>query len=125
MTGGTPVSDIDLRVMIGNLPDNAIEENRRLPENARFLRVYIGKKNTYFYLIVTNAAGKKKERTGRLFSSSKSAGHGFGLSGVKRITEKYGGLFSADSEDGGFTTEILIPLAEPDAEPGSVPTAEQ
>ena len=67
----TPVSDIDLCVIIGNLLDNAVEENKKLEENDRFIRIYIGQKNTQFYLAFTNAAGAKKERHGNLFSSSK------------------------------------------------------
>ena len=106
----TPVSDIDLCVIIGNLLDNAVEENKKLEENDRFIRIYIGQKNTQFYLAFTNAAGAKKERHGNLFSSSKGEDHGFGLARVENIVKKYGGLFSADSEDGGFTAEILIPL---------------
>lgn len=108
---GTPVSDVDLCVIIGNLLDNAIEENKKLPEEDRFLRVYIGKKNTQFYLAFTNAAGKKQDKLGRAFLSSKGSGHGFGLARVEGTVRKYGGLFSADSEDGGFTAEILIPLS--------------
>ena len=107
---GTPVSDVDLCVLLGNLLDNAIEENRKLPESDRFLRVYMGRKNTQFYLAVTNAAGKKQEKQGAAFRSSKGGGHGFGLSRVRGTVGKYGGLFAADSEDGGFTAEILIPL---------------
>lgn len=38
--------------------------------------------------------------------------HGFGLSRVGSIVKKYGGQFFADSEDGGFTAEVLIPLAQ-------------
>ena len=106
----TPVSDIDLCVVIGNLLDNAVEENKKLAENDRFIRIYIGQKNTQFYLAFTNAAGEKKKRHGNLFSSSKGEDHGFGLARVENIVKKYGGLFSADSEDGGFTAEILIPL---------------
>lgn len=108
---GTPVSDVDLCVIIGNLLDNAIEENKKLPEEDRFLRIYIGKKNTQFYLAFTNAAGKKQDKLGLAFLSSKGSGHGFGLARVERTVQKYGGLFSADSEDGGFTAEILIPLS--------------
>ena len=59
---------------------------------------------------VPNAAGKKQERRGGLFGSTKGMEHGFGLARVESIVKKYGGLFSADSEDGGFTAEILIPL---------------
>ena len=106
----TPVTDVDLCVIIGNLLDNAVEENKKLPEDDRFIRVYIGQKNTQLYLAITNAAGKKQTKRGGLFGSSKGADHGFGLSRVESIVKKYGGLFSSDSEDGGFTAEILIPL---------------
>lgn len=105
----TPVTDIDLCVIIGNLLDNAVEENKTLPPEDRFIRIYIGQKNTQFYLAFTNAAGPKRVKQGSLFSSSKGTNHGFGLLRVENIVKKYGGLFSADSEDGGFTAEILIP----------------
>ena len=106
----TPVSDVDLCVIIGNLLDNAIEENEKLPKNSRFLRIYIGQKDTHFYLSVTNAAGKKQNKKEGLFSSSKGSGHGFGLARVRSLVAKYDGILMTDSEDGGFTGEILIPL---------------
>ena len=108
---GTPVTDVDMCVIIGNLLDNAIEENEKLAPQERFIRVYIGRKNTQMYLAFTNAAGKKQKHKGRLFASAKGLNHGFGLARVEEIVKKYGGLFFADSEDGGFTAEILIPLA--------------
>ena len=109
---GTPLTDVELCVVIGNLLDNAIEENKKLPQERRFIRVYIGRKNTQFYLAFTNAAGKKREKKERMFLSEKGADHGFGLVRVESIVKKYGGQFFADSEDGGFTAEILIPLRE-------------
>ena len=109
---GTPVSDIDLCVMIGNLLDNAVEENKRIEPENRFIRVYLGRKNTQFYLSVTNAAGKKQHKSGARFESSKGYDHGFGLARVEDVVKKYGGYFSADSEVGGFTAELLIPLSE-------------
>lgn len=107
---GTPVTDVDLCVIIGNLLDNAIEENERLPQESRFIRIYIGQKNTQFYLAFTNAAGKKRDKRRSRFPSAKGAQHGLGLVRVESLVKKYGGIFSADSEDGGFTAELLIPL---------------
>lgn len=101
---------MDLCAIIGNLLDNAIEENKRLPQENRFIRIYIGQKNTQFYLAFTNAAGKKREKRKGLFSSEKGARSGLGLVRVEGLVKKYGGLFSADSEDSGFTAELLIPL---------------
>lgn len=109
---GVAVHDVDLCVIVGNLLDNAVEENRKLPKEDRFIRIYIGRKNTQLYMAVTNAAGKKRERHGGRFSSSKGANHGFGLARVESLVKKYGGIFSADSEDGGFTAELLIPLRQ-------------
>ena len=108
---GTPVTDVDMCAIIGNLLDNAIEENKRLPQENRFLRIYIGQKNTQLYLAFTNAAGKKRDKRRSLFLSSKGGQHGLGLVRVESLVKKYGGLFSADSEDGGFTAELLIPFA--------------
>lgn len=108
---GVPCSDVDLCVIIGNLLDNAIEENIKLPENNRFIRIYIGQKDTHFYLSVTNAAGQKQIKKEAGFFTSKGAGHGFGLARVKALVEKYDGIIMSDSEDGGFTSEILIPLS--------------
>ncbi len=104
------IRTIDLCVIIGNLLDNAIEENINLPEEDRFLRIYIGVKNTQLYLCFTNAAGKRKVKYAKTFLSTKGTSHGFGVSRVESIVKKYEGFFSADSEDGGFTAEILLPL---------------
>lgn len=103
-------NDVDLCVIIGNLLDNAIEENKKLEAEKRFIRIYIGMKNTHLYIAVTNAAGKKQEKSGTLFASSKGAEHGFGLARVRGIVKKYDGIFTADSEDGGFTAEVLLPV---------------
>lgn len=109
---GLNVSDVDLCVIVGNLLDNAIEENRKLPAENRFIRVYIGQKDVHFYMVITNAAGKKQTRDTFLFPSSKGAGHGFGLSRVRALVKKYEGIMTSDSEDGGFTAEVLLPLGQ-------------
>ncbi len=106
----SPVNDVDMCAIIGNLLDNAIEENKRLPEEDRFIRIYIAQKNTQLYLAFTNAAGKKRDKSRAGFLSAKGAHHGLGLMRVESLVKKYGGFLSADSEDGGFTAEILIPL---------------
>ncbi len=105
------MNDVDLCVVIGNLMDNAIEENRKLDAEKRFIRIYIGRRNTQLYIAVTNAAGKKREKAGSLFRSSRGTGHGFGLARVEAIVKKYGGIFTVDSEDGGFTAEVLVPIS--------------
>lgn len=103
-------SDLDLCVIIGNLFDNAVEASLQLPEGERLIRVYMDMKNTQLYISFTNftASGKRKKQ-GSLFQTTKGEGHGFGLIRIDTIVERLGGYLSRNSEDGAFTTEILIP----------------
>ena len=79
------MSEIDLCCIIGNLFDNAIEASLALPEEERMIRVYMDMKNTQLYISFTNfTATKKLQKVGN-------------------------GYLSRNSEDGAFTTEILIP----------------
>ena len=102
------ISDLDLCVIIGNLFDNAIDASMALPEGNRVIRVYMDIKGTQLYISFTNfTAGKKMQKKNGVFSSTKRGGsHGFGL---VSIDNKYGGYLSRNSEDGAFTTEILLP----------------
>lgn len=103
-------SAIDLCVIIGNLFDNAIEASLALPEEERMIRVYMDMKNTQLYLSFTNfTASKKRKKTGGRFSTTKGEGHGFGLVRIDAIVERLDGYISRNSEDGAFTTEILLP----------------
>lgn len=104
------LSELDLCCIIGNLFDNAIEASLPLPEEERLIRVYMDMKNTQLYLSFTNfTAGKKMEKLGGRFRSSKGEGHGFGLVRIDAIVERLEGYLSRNSEDGAFTTEILLP----------------
>ena len=106
------ISDLDLCVLLGNLFDNAIEASLQLPEERRLIRVYMDIKNTQLYISFTNfTAGKKLKKVGRLFPTTKGEGHGFGLVRIDAIVERLGGYISRNSEDGAFTTEILLPQA--------------
>ncbi|MEF2574736.1 MAG: GHKL domain-containing protein [Eisenbergiella sp.] len=104
------MSELDLCVILGNLFDNAIEASMKLPEDGRMIRVYMDMKNTQLYISFTNfTATGKLEKVGRLFRTSKGKGHGFGLIRIDAIVERLGGYLSRNSEEGAFTTEILIP----------------
>ena len=106
-------SEIDLCVIIGNLFDNAIEASLSLPEEQRLIRVYMDMKNTQLYISFTNfTSGKKLKKQGGRFSTTKGDGHGFGLVRIDNIIDRLGGYISRNSEDGAFTTEILIPQGD-------------
>ena len=107
---GLRMSEIDLCCILGNLFDNAIEASMALPEEERLIRVYMDMKGTQLYISFTNfTAGKKLRKTGKVYKSTRGEGHGFGLVRIDKIIEQLDGYLSRNSEDGAFTTEILIP----------------
>lgn len=104
------MSELDLCCIIGNLFDNAIEASMKLPEEERLIRVYMDMKGTQLYISFTNfTAGGKLNKVGKGFRTSKGEGHGFGLVRIDTIVERLEGYLSRNSEEGAFTTEILIP----------------
>jgi len=104
------MSELDLCCIIGNLFDNAIEASLLLPEEGRQIRVYMDMKGSQLYISFTNFTSTKKlAKMGKVFRSTKGDGHGFGLVRIDSIVERLDGYLSRNSEDGAFTTEILIP----------------
>ena len=104
------MSELDLCCIIGNLFDNAIDASMKLPEKDRLIRVYMDMKGTQLYISFTNfTADKKLTKVGGRFHTTKGDGHGFGLVRIDNIIERLDGYLSRNSEDGAFTTEILIP----------------
>ena len=104
------ISEIDLCVILGNLFDNAIEASLALPPEQRMIRVYMDMKNTQLYISFTNfTANKKMNKINGKFKSTKGKGHGFGLVRIDSIIERLDGYISRNTEDGAFTTEILLP----------------
>ena len=108
------LSEIDLCCIIGNLFDNAIEASLKLPEKERLIRIYMDMKGPQLYISFTNfTAGKKLALKNGRFATTKGEGHGFGLLRIDAIVERLGGYLHRGSEDGAFTTEILLPQMAP------------
>lgn len=103
------LSDVELSIILGNLLDNAVEACSTMPQDMRFIRLYISMKGTMLYFSMLNSAKEKKQKKGRLFSSNKSGLHGFGLRRAEAIIQEHGGWCKYNSEDGAFSTEFLVP----------------
>lgn len=104
------ISGVDLCIIMGNLFDNAIEACMQLPKEERQIRIYMDMKNTQLYLSLTNTTAHKKQiKEGGRFRTTKGEGHGYGLVRVDTIVERCKGYINRNSEDGAFTTEILLP----------------
>ena len=106
---GLAMSDVELCALLGNLIDNAMEACEKLPENERFLRVYIDRFKDQFYLSVQNSSPAVVREKGS-FRTTKSGTHGFGLFRIDRIAKKYNGYVNRQYEEGIFATELMIPM---------------
>lgn len=105
-----PISGIDLSVLIGNLLDNAMEACMRMPEEERFIRIYIDIVKKQLYISVTNSMSGNARKIGSHFSSDKPGHHGFGLLRIDSIVQKYNGYLNRQTENGVFATEVMLPL---------------
>lgn len=104
------IPELDLCAILGNLFDNAIEASLALPEEQRLIRVYMDMKETQLYICFTNfTATSKQKKVGGRFFTTKGAGHGLGLLRIDDIVKRHDGYVNRNSEDGAFTTEILLP----------------
>ena len=99
-----PMSDVELCSMLGNILDNAVEACGTLPEEERFMRVYIGKLKGQLYLSVQNSAGKVR-KSKNTYLSTKEGEHGYGLFRIDRVAKRYGGYVNRQNEEGVFATE--------------------
>lgn len=105
----TAMTDVELCAVMGNLLDNALEACKKLPEEQRFMRVYVGNIKGQFYISVQNSAGEVKKSGGKYYTTKSGSNHGYGIFRIDRIAKKYGGYVNRQNEEGVFATEIMLP----------------
>lgn len=107
-----PISDVDICVIVGNLMDNAIEACDKIPEENRFMRIYMDRVNDQLYLSIANSAQEELNFNQRHYISDKRGNHGHGMKRVKLCVDKYEGYLNLKNEPGVFVSELMIPLNE-------------
>lgn len=104
------VEDVDLCVLLGNLLDNALEACDVIPQEQRFLRVYMVVNRSQLYVSIQNSAKEELNFDERNYISQKRGNHGLGMKRVKALTEKYEGYLTLANEPGIFAAELTLPL---------------
>ncbi|MFP3153191.1 GHKL domain-containing protein [Lachnospiraceae bacterium ZAX-1] len=109
------MTDGDLCSIIGNLLDNSIESCDRMAEtDKKFLTLELLVKGNNLFLMIYNSYIGEIKRDGELFISSKGSPYnGIGLKYVDSIIGRYGGYASREYNNGVFSTQVMIPLLEP------------
>ncbi len=101
--------DMDLCTILGNVLDNAMESCIKLPEEKRFIRIYISMVKKQFYLSVQNASQEIIGFEQKHYITTKRGNHGLGMKRVAAVVGRWNGYLNLNQEPGVFGTEITIP----------------
>ena len=101
-----PVADTDLAALLGNALDNAIEGVEHAEEKKITLRCKVDK--GLLMLRVENPVGGLVNADLTTTKADKTS-HGFGLTGMREIAERYGGTLNAGVRDGKFELVVCFP----------------
>lgn len=107
------VSDMDLCVVMGNLLENALDACRRVERGERFIRVRANIDGVYLSMMVENSFNGIWSERGGVYLSMKRVGgeaeqQGIGLSSVKAVCAKYGGLAKVEIARNIWRTAALV-----------------
>lgn len=107
------VPDEDLSIILGNMLENALEANLRIPESKRFMSLSIKLHSGSLMVKATNAFhGKLEKQNGKYCSAKENGRTGIGISSIQAITEKYDGTVWIDTDESTegyvFTIRILL-----------------
>lgn len=100
------MEDMDLCQFLSNMLDNALEAVSGLEEERRHFSLTIRQSGNFLYFLCENPCEPALlNPAGSGFDTNKSneTAHGYGFPIMKRIAEKYNGIFRADIKDNIFT----------------------
>lgn len=102
------IAAVDFSILVGNALDNAVEASEKLPENQRYIKLFIIVNNGRVNINVSNNVAESID-TARL-QSYKNDGekHGFGIINMQSIAARLGGEVLFRCESGVFTAMISV-----------------
>lgn len=106
-----PIDQCDLGVVLGNTLDNAIEATKVCEVHEKTIDISMGIKKEAWVLLIKNPYEHKLllDRNGNLLSTKKDKKqHGYGLTSVIRIAEKYNGEVLTDYSENRFAVTVVM-----------------
>ena len=106
------IENWDLCIVLTNAIDNAIEASTKIA-GEKVITVSSDIKNNFWLLRVNNPVEKAVKITGDSIPTSKenSMIHGYGLSNIKRVAEKYNGALTLSCSEELFTLDVVLQLS--------------
>lgn len=109
---GTGVNAFDVSIILNNALQNAAEHAGECREPRVAVRSY-RRGNAYMIEVRNSFTGELQwdEETGLPLTTKESPeGHGYGLSNIRRVAEKYSGTIRIEGEGGEFCLSVLLML---------------
>ena len=106
------LNNTDLCIILGNAVDNAIEACEKIKSKDRNVSITANVQQGHFILILTNPVDSDMI-VNEIFpktTKSDTMKHGFGLSNIKRIVDKYEGDVSTEIKNGIFILYVAIKI---------------
>ncbi len=103
-----PIERYDLCIVLGNMLDNAIEASKKVNiAEDRHIRIHIRASETALYVRIRNLVDR--EITDLRSRKPSPEYHGFGLTNIRRICEKYGGHMTIETVSRTFDNMVVLP----------------
>ena len=100
----------DLCVALGNLLDNAVEACKKVSNpDDRIISVSIVTGDNSMVIHIENSAERMTETNFKTDKKDKLL-HGYGISNVKAISEKYGGVFTIERRESSCEATLIFPI---------------
>ena len=108
------ISNVDLCIIMANAIDNAIEAcGKDTSEKPKEIKVNADFKQGYFFFTITNPIFETVEiKSNKTIATSKSDKdhHGFGVSNILHVVQKYDGEADLSADDKQFTLDLNLVL---------------
>ena len=108
-----PINQCDIGVVLGNALDNAIEATEKCKSYEKKIEILMGIKKESLIMVIKNPYENTliTDKNGNLLSTKKdSHRHGYGISSITRVAEKYSGDVVMDDENGQFVLTVTLNL---------------
>lgn len=103
----------DLYALMGNALDNALEHEKKEPENERSMSLRISQKGQMILIHLENRCSISPQFKDGIPQTDKADKdrHGFGIRSIRFIAQKYGGDTQMVVRNGNFVLNIMLPAA--------------
>jgi len=113
LPGELPISDIDLCNYLMNLLDNAVNAQKDVAENKKWISVTMHIRGSYLFIEASNALAHRVsiDETSGLCISENKDGHGYGMKIMQSIAAHYHSILSIEASADSILvrTALLIP----------------